>query len=570
MGYQNFYATKLTNAIGAADTSIVVDQAPTATSGRLVLEARNPTQREIIKYTDVAGNTLTGVTRGQGGTTAKSHLKGALVEMNATGEDLQDILDAFASFTASNNDWRAMINLPNVVTYNGNNNYTLQFNGVDLRPTIQQNTKLKIVRTSAAPTQMTDLESASSQYWKKTSPTGISFTDQFTVIARVRPESYTGSAAMTVIDRRPVGDASGFGFGLDTNGTLRIYAGASSVYDLGNSTRRAPIGRCSVIAGSMKMSTTSAALYIDGEQLQSYYTNSAATAITQAGDLQIGASQSATLEPFDGAIQQVALFNAVLTPAQIKAYSSTPLTGSEPNCVGFWSFNGNGNDATANANNMTAQNSAGFITDSSFAGGADTANTAGTTEYAVVTTRPGYSGGNTTMNVQLPHNGAFPAVAVISSISYSMADTPHGFPDKSQFDILYHLLGVGGKSTNTGSVAGAWSTIDYTNITLPQAIWELNGRGVITGSSGTAATFGVQTQWDTVTPIFSRENQSFTRANVATNFQVYNHIWRETIDNRSAPATYTMYAAVTGGSGAQSVYIEPNYSLHIRLRLGDF
>ena len=98
MGYQNFYATKLSNDIGASDTSIVVDQAPTETSGRLVLEARNPTQREIIKYLGVSGNTLTGVTRGQGGTSAKPHIKSTLVEMNATAEDLSEALGLSFAF----------------------------------------------------------------------------------------------------------------------------------------------------------------------------------------------------------------------------------------------------------------------------------------------------------------------------------------------------------------------------------------------------------------------------------------------------------------------------------------
>lgn len=96
MAYQNFYSSKISTDIGAGDATITVDNAPTATSGRMVLEARNATQREIVKYTAVAGNVLTGVLRAQGGTTAKSHLKGALIEMNATAEDLQDLVTAFA------------------------------------------------------------------------------------------------------------------------------------------------------------------------------------------------------------------------------------------------------------------------------------------------------------------------------------------------------------------------------------------------------------------------------------------------------------------------------------------
>ncbi len=116
MGYQNFYATKLYTDINVLDTTITLDQAPTETSGRLVLEARNPTQREIIKYTGVSGNQITGVLRGQGDTTAKTHVKGSLVEMNVTAEDLDDALgvpnnivtrfnESLADFVASGLFW---------------------------------------------------------------------------------------------------------------------------------------------------------------------------------------------------------------------------------------------------------------------------------------------------------------------------------------------------------------------------------------------------------------------------------------------------------------------------------
>lgn len=93
MPFQNFFATKLYTDIGANDSEITLEKAPTVTSGRLVLEARNPTKREIIKFTGVSGNQLTGVTRGQGGTSATDHTKGSLVEMNVTAEDLSDALD---------------------------------------------------------------------------------------------------------------------------------------------------------------------------------------------------------------------------------------------------------------------------------------------------------------------------------------------------------------------------------------------------------------------------------------------------------------------------------------------
>lgn len=92
MGYQNFFATRLFTDIGAADTTITLENPPTPTSGRLVLEARNTSKREIISYTGVSGNDITGVTRGVGGTSATDHAKNSLVEMNVVAEDLSDAL----------------------------------------------------------------------------------------------------------------------------------------------------------------------------------------------------------------------------------------------------------------------------------------------------------------------------------------------------------------------------------------------------------------------------------------------------------------------------------------------
>lgn len=93
MAYENFYATKLQAAALAGDTTLTVQRVPdTITSGWLVLEARNATQREIVWFSGVSGNNLTGVTRGQQGTTAVGHAASTSVEMNPTAQDFTDAL----------------------------------------------------------------------------------------------------------------------------------------------------------------------------------------------------------------------------------------------------------------------------------------------------------------------------------------------------------------------------------------------------------------------------------------------------------------------------------------------
>jgi hypothetical protein len=149
MAYQNFFAAKLYTDIGAGDVTITLDTAPTATSGRMVLEARNPTQREVIKYTGVAGNQLTGVTRGQGGTTAKSHLKGALIEMNLTSEDIQDLYDQWAAFIATNGSgWFQDSVAPVFVSGSQLGVYNLKLNG-DKTSVLDVGMKVKIPRSGS-------------------------------------------------------------------------------------------------------------------------------------------------------------------------------------------------------------------------------------------------------------------------------------------------------------------------------------------------------------------------------------------------------------------------------------
>lgn len=60
---ESFYKTTISASISATSNQILVDTPPVETSGYLTLEPRTPNE-EIILYTGVAGNTLTGVIRG--------------------------------------------------------------------------------------------------------------------------------------------------------------------------------------------------------------------------------------------------------------------------------------------------------------------------------------------------------------------------------------------------------------------------------------------------------------------------------------------------------------------------
>lgn len=87
----NFVQTTLNGAINDSATTITLNsptgiQAP----GYAVINRQNsngdatPNAREIIRYTGISGNDLTGVTRGADGSTARSHSDGAIVELTFT------------------------------------------------------------------------------------------------------------------------------------------------------------------------------------------------------------------------------------------------------------------------------------------------------------------------------------------------------------------------------------------------------------------------------------------------------------------------------------------------------
>lgn len=87
VGTSNAFSTTANGSIGAGDTSITLTttsglQAP----GVVVIDrvdangTSTPTAREYVSFTGIASNTLTGCTRGLGGSSAQAHASAAVVE----------------------------------------------------------------------------------------------------------------------------------------------------------------------------------------------------------------------------------------------------------------------------------------------------------------------------------------------------------------------------------------------------------------------------------------------------------------------------------------------------------
>ena len=155
-----------------------------------------------------------------GGTSAVSHLAGSLVRMNVVAEHFEALQDgtAFAvggiGASPYADGWTPLLGVtPNTVTYNGNRTYDLVFNSTDLTDQLSPGMKLQLTRTVAAPDQCADLEAGSSQYFSKSSPNGMSFTDDFTCMAWIKLESYVQCSIASRYN-----GTSGWDFGLDSAG----------------------------------------------------------------------------------------------------------------------------------------------------------------------------------------------------------------------------------------------------------------------------------------------------------------------------------------------------------------
>lgn len=430
-GYQNFFATTLYTDIGASDTAITLETIPVETSGRLVLEARNPTQREVISYSGIAGNQVTGVVRGIGGTTAKSHTKNSLVEMNLTAEDIEDLYDAFASFAATNGSGWYTLATPNItsVVYNGNRSYTMTLLG-DRTNLLNPGTRLRTTRTTAAPTQSTSLN-GTTQYWVKTSPNKLTFTDDFVVSAWIKLNSYPAAGAM--IASRYNG-TSGWSYYLDSSGRLNLQGvnAGSGNYSLVQSYQSIPLNKWVHVTAQLDMSaftatSTTSYTMIDGVDVPAlvFRAGTNPTALVQAGNLEIGSANGGA-SPFPGKIAQVAIYNAKVTQATILASISQGLTGTETSLASAYSFNGVATDLnTTTPNDLTAQNSAGYTADSPF-GTQASGLISSTVDYGIV--QAATFSTNTTLTVQVPEGCTIPTSGGVSAVSYSGVKAPYGFP----------------------------------------------------------------------------------------------------------------------------------------------
>jgi hypothetical protein len=324
----------------------------------------------------------------------------------------------------------------------------------DISDRLSAGMKLALTRGTTPPTQCTDLERDSSQYASRAagSVSGVTFTDDFTVEAWVKLESYA-SGSQGIVSRYD--GSTGFILrALDVTGQLRIggytSAGGHREWD---SRRALPLGRWVHIAATLDMSANTATMYIDGESVDCANASGTAVALTQAGPLQVGAQNSGAF--FDGKIADARIWSTIRTATQIRDNMNQQLVGNEAGLVSYFKLNGDFNDSTANANHLTGQ--AGAV-----ATNAD--NPMQATEYAIIHK---VSGTTVTVFTGTDHN--IPNMT-LTSPKYSVFKSPKGFNSaktKWMFEAIWK-----GSFTDTGTASGVWSNPPGHRADLPLGEWE--------------------------------------------------------------------------------------------------
>lgn len=480
IGHQSFYQTQLTSAITDTDLVIPLDTVPTVSEGFLVIESTVEAKREIIYFTSKDGTSVTvpsgaGNGRGYDGTTAVSHLQGATVIMAPVGAMFDKLGDISVNSitindTTSAEGWSPLGDVPDTVTANGNNSYDLVFNSNDLTDTITPGMRLRTARTVAAPIQSTSLN-GTTQYYSKSSPAGMTFTDDFCVSAWVKLSSYSSSANQVIVSR--YNGTSGWKLQIRTEGTVDLVglnAGSTNFRRI-TSYQSIPLNKWVHISAQLDMSahtatTTTSYVMLDGVDVPAVVGQGGTnpTALIQAGNLEVG-SGSAT-EFFGGKIAQVAIYSAKVTQATHLAAMNQGLTGSETNLVSAYSLSNSLNDLSANANNLTANGSATTTNADSPFGNSGVSTTL---DYGIVMDISFST--NTTLTVQVPEGCTLPTTGGITSIDYSTQNVPYGFPRSTTKWILsvpiIAILSTSGTSTSTTYNPGG------IKITVPIGAWLL-------------------------------------------------------------------------------------------------
>ena len=149
----------------------------------------------------------------------------------------------------------------------------------------------------------------------------------------------------------------------DCNGPYALSIGSTTDF----SPNSEKIGKWTHVAMTWEAGSSNAIkLYVDGVE-ESYSTQiTGAASINDSSSIgRIGQSayNGNHSDYFDGKIDDVRVWSVVRTPSEINSNKNSELVGNETGLVYYWKLNGDGSDATANANDLTLMGGASFVDD---------------------------------------------------------------------------------------------------------------------------------------------------------------------------------------------------------------
>lgn len=359
------------------------------------------------------------------------HFSGSLIDDNSITDD-KFADDARTGWNVTDN--------PSSCSALGNRNYNIVVNSTDLTDKISKGMRLRLTRGSAAPLKCATLN-GSTQFFNKTSPNKLTFTDDFVNSIWVKIPVYQAEAMIARYN-----GTSGFEFFVDATGRVSLtgFNASSSNFSQVKSRQGIPLNRWVHLAAQLDMSTftattTTSYIMIDGVDVQADVIRGGTnpTALVQAGNLEIGSENGGT-SPFNGQIAQAAIYNAKVTQATILASMQQGLVGTETSLASGYSFNNAITDLnTTTPNDLSPQGSAVATTaDNPFS------DSTGTLGYAIVLNAVFST--NTTLNVQVPEGFTLPSS--LSAMAFSTDYIPYKFPAASKFKLSAY--DTGGALTN--------------------------------------------------------------------------------------------------------------------------
>lgn len=480
LGFQNFFEATLSSDITASDTDIPLSAVPNHSEGIIVIgpDSASP---EVVYFTSkttlkvVCPSEADG--RGQDGSTAAAWTQGTTVIIAPVGLHFTYLRNLFSTTPQG---WSDTGDVPDTITYNGNRSYDLVFNSNDLTDTLSNGMKLKLTRTVSAPTYMGGLFNGSSHYFTKVTCTSTlsTVTNNFSIKATIEPTAYQVGYICGRSDSTP---NNGFGLKMESDGRISVYVfnGGASNYRAIATYQSVELNKKTKIWASWTSGTV--VIKINGVTVPTATAVTSGTAPTTAGtggDFSIGRLGAYNSAYFPGYINDVGVFDAVITPATMLSLDGQALLGSETNCIGAWSLNNTGvNQQSAGTNDLTATGGVSYTVRSPYGN-----YLGGTLEYGIITAISFST--NTTLTVQVPEGCAIPTSGGVSAVAYSTNDTPYGFPkNDNQWEVLVILK----TQQSTGSIASAATVTNIAGmfIDLPVSAGQLSFEifGQMTASS---------------------------------------------------------------------------------------